>query len=517
MVALSGGIRPPNSPFSRAGKGGPNENRFYGERMRGIISYGAHVPFRRLDRSDISGFFDSGGGRGSRSVASYDEDTTSMAVEAGRSALANAAAPLASGIEDVWFTTTAPAYLDRTNATAIHAALRLARSVGASDLLGSQRSGIAALRAALRGGGTTLVVGSDIRGGWPTGADESDGGDAAAAVAVGDDADHTLIAELITTATTTAEFVDRWRVPGETRSRVWDDRFSEAQYVPLAQEAFAAALEAAELQPADIDHAIVTGLHARSVKRSPAKLGLDVVAPDLTDVVGNTGAAHPTLLLADVLDRAEPDQIIALVVLADGAEVILVRTTEAITEFGNRRPIAGQIAASGSVSYAKFLRWRGQIQPEPARRPDPTRASASAAARSTDWKFGFVGSADQTTGAIHLPPARASISGGPVDNMEPAPMADATGTVVTYTIDRLAYSPSPPIVFAVVDFDGGGRMPVELTDVDAEAVGIGDRVEMTFRRLNEADGIQNYFWKARPARFAAGAGNATPEPAEGDA
>ena len=77
-------------------------------------------------------------------------------------------------------------------------------------------------------------------------------------------------------------------------------------------------------------------------------------------------------------------------------------------------------------------------------------------------------------------------------------MADATGTVVTFTVDRLAYSPSPPIVFAVVDFDGGGRLPVELTDVDAGDVAIGDRVEMTFRRLSTADGIHNYFWKARP-------------------
>jgi uncharacterized OB-fold protein len=73
-------------------------------------------------------------------------------------------------------------------------------------------------------------------------------------------------------------------------------------------------------------------------------------------------------------------------------------------------------------------------------------------------------------------------------------------TVVTFTIDRLAYSQSPPIVFAVVDFDGGGRFPVELTDVDADAVTIGTRVEMTFRRLFTADGIHDYFWKARPIR-----------------
>ena len=75
-------------------------------------------------------------------------------------------------------------------------------------------------------------------------------------------------------------------------------------------------------------------------------------------------------------------------------------------------------------------------------------------------------------------------------------MADAVGTVVTSTIDRLAYSPSPPIVFAVVDFDGGGRYPVELTDTDADEIRAGSRVEMTFRRLFSADGIHDYFWKA---------------------
>jgi uncharacterized OB-fold protein len=81
-------------------------------------------------------------------------------------------------------------------------------------------------------------------------------------------------------------------------------------------------------------------------------------------------------------------------------------------------------------------------------------------------------------------------------------MADAFGTIVTFTVDRLAYSPSPPIVFAVVDFDPptGGRLPVELTDLDAADVAIGQRVELTFRRLNRSDGIQNYFWKAKPLR-----------------
>jgi hydroxymethylglutaryl-CoA synthase len=125
---------------------------------------------------------------------------------------------------------------------------------------------------------------------------------------------------------------------------------------------------------------------------------------------------------------------------------------------------------------------------EPPRRPEPARPSASAAARSSDWKFGFVGSADDA-GAIHLPPQPADATA--------VPMADHQGTIVTFTIDRLAYSPSPPVVFAVVDFDDGGRLPVELTDVDLADVRAGARVELTFRKLFSADDIHNYFWKAR--------------------
>ena len=140
------------------------------------------------------------------------------------------------------------------------------------------------------------------------------------------------------------------------------------------------------------------------------------------------------------------------------------------------------------------------VTPEPPRRPEPQRVSATAAWRSEEWKFGFVGSRDRTREAVHLPPSRVSMRGGAVDDMDPIDRADTGATIATYTIDRLAYSPSPPIVFAVLDFDGGGRFPVELTDVDPDTVDIGDRVTMTFRRLFTADGIHDYFWKAKPVR-----------------
>ena len=88
--------------------------------------------------------------------------------------------------------------------------------------------------------------------------------------------------------------------------------------------------------------------------------------------------------------------------------------------------------------------------------------------------------------------------------MAPEPLADVPATVATYTVDRLAYTPSPPMLMVVLDFDGGGRMRCQLTDAAEDEVRAGLRVEMTFRRLVTAAGVHNYFWKARPIRATAG-------------
>jgi 3-hydroxy-3-methylglutaryl CoA synthase/uncharacterized OB-fold protein len=464
--------------------------------MRGIISYGAYLPHRRLDRSTIAAVAGTGGGKGTRTVASYDEDTTTMGVEAARRALRST--DVRPGA--LWFSTVAPAYVDKTNATTVHAALQLADDVLAADFGGAVRSGIAALRVAFAGGPAALVVTSDIRTGLPGSADEAAGGDAAAAILVGDDADGPVLAELLGSGTATDEFLDRWRTPGDDRSKQWEEKFGETKYVPLAQQALRAALADAEIDADQVDVLITAGLHGRANKAAAKRSGIDAakVADDLSATVGNPGAAQAGLLLAAALDGAAPGQVIAVLSLADGADALILRTTEAVGAFAPADPVADQVAAGAPVPYGKFLAWRGHLSPEPPRRPEPARPSASAAGRSEAWKFGFVGSRDRTTGAIHLPPARVSMEGGAIDDMEPVPMADVVGTVATYTIDKLVYSPSPPVVFAVVDFDGGGRAPIELTDVDPTAVRIGDRVEMTFRKLFTSDGIHNYFWKGRP-------------------
>jgi hydroxymethylglutaryl-CoA synthase len=464
--------------------------------MRGIISYGAYVPYWRLSRAAIGDTLGSGGGRGTRSVASYDEDTTSMGVEAARIALRNAP----DGVQpaDVWFATTVPGYVDKTNANAIHAALALPATAGAYDLGASVRSSVAACTAAANGNG--LAVLSDVRTGLPGGADEANGGDAAVAFLFGEG--DAVLAETIGGGTATGEFLDRWRVPGDAYSRQWEERFGEFAYLPLAEAAVTDALKSAGLAANDVDHVIVTGLHGRAVKAAAKAIGArpEALADDLSAHVGNPGVAQAGLVLADVLDRAEPDQTILVVQLADGCDVWVLRTTAAIAVRRITPSVQAQIATTNDdLDYPRFLTWRGFLKREPPRRPEPDRPASPPSLRSNDWKYAFIGSRDEA-GFVHLPPARVSMESGAVDQMTPVRMADVRATVATYTVDRLAFTLSPPVVAAVIDFDGGGRFQCELTDVDPAAVAIGDRVEMTFRRLYTQDGVHDYFWKARPIR-----------------
>jgi 3-hydroxy-3-methylglutaryl CoA synthase len=466
--------------------------------VQGILAYGAYVPYWRLQRSAIGAALGSIGGKGTRAVASYDEDATSMGVEAARLALRS------SGVKSagVLFTTTSPPYVDKTNATAIHAALGFDAADPAWDLNGSVRSGVAAFGMARHADTPRLLVAADVRTGLAGGADERDGGDGAVALLIGD---GDAVATSVAAAFRTDEFLDRWRIPGEPASHVWEERFGEQLYVPLADGAVADALKYADLTADGVDHVVVTGVHARAVKAITRSIGArpEAIAADRVDTVGNTGAAHPWLLLTDVLDRAAPNETILLVVVADGVDAIVLRTTESLPAYRARQAgtVAEQVAAGrDDLSYQSFLTWRGFLDREPPRRPDPEAYYGPPAHRTEAWKFAFVGSKCTECGFIHLPPARVCSRCNSIDQMTSVPLSETKATIATYTIDRLAYSLSPPTVAAVLDFDGGGRYTCELTDVDPDAVAVGQRVELTFRRTVTAKHIHNYFWKARPIR-----------------
>ena len=278
--------------------------------MRGIIGYGTYIPYHRLQRGAITEALGAGGGRGTRAVAAYDEDATSMAVEASRHLVGTVDARP----DTVLFATATPPYLDKTNANVIHAALDLPSSVFAADVAGSARCYDAALRQAIDSTRPTLVVAADVRTGRPSSADEANCGDGAVALLVGGDADGPVIAEWIGGASSTHEFLDRWRLPAWDHSRVWEERFGEVTYAPLMKAAFDAALADAGLAAADIDHldlevrahdphlALDGGADGLTAYRMIAPLAFALLAPSGIAAVeiGQSQAHDVATLMAEV-------------------------------------------------------------------------------------------------------------------------------------------------------------------------------------------------------------------------
>jgi hypothetical protein len=205
----------------------------------------------------------------------------------------------------------------------------------------------------------------------------------------------------------------------------------------------------------DIDKVVIAGLHARAV-RGLSRIAGDKLVDDLTGRIGNPGAAQLPVLVASVLDQAEPGETILCVHLADGAYASVMRTTDAISDYTPFATVEAQIeAGSDNLEYNLYLTWRGFLDREPPRRPDPDRPGAPPTSRSEDWKYAFVGSRDRASGAIHLPPMRVSMDGGAVDDMERISMADVPATIATFTVDYLAFSLSPPTVAVVIDLMEG--------------------------------------------------------------
>ncbi|KAA0120918.1 OB-fold domain-containing protein [Mycolicibacterium sp. P9-22] len=442
----------------------------------GLLGYASYLPRHRLPAAAI------GLRKGDRVVASYDEDSTTMAVAAAGAALAPGAVPAA-----LYLATTSPAYVDKTNATAVHAALGLPAQVFSADLCGTGRSTIAALKLAAQGGG--LVVAADVRVGKPGSADEKTGGDGAAALWFGD---GEPIARIVALRSQTAEFLDRWREPTSVTGQQWEERFGAEQYSALIRSTARAALDDAGI--ADADHVVLACPNTAIIKRAATLVkGQKSVS---TSPIGHAGAADALIALAGVLDGAAPGDSIVVISAVDGCDVVVLQTTAALAAQRQARPLADQRSAGLPVEQLTYLSWRGLVELEAPRRPEPERAAAPPAARSAGWKFGFTGARCDECGFTHLPPVRVCRSCTAVDAMTALPVAQLTGTVVTYTVDRLAFSPSPPMVQAVVDIEGGGRCTLEVADARPDDLEVGARVRFSFRRLFTAGGVHDYFWKA---------------------
>ena len=471
--------------------------------MVGIKSYAVYIPVVRLDRNIISKAWGTRSIGGERSVANYDEDSLTMALEA---ALGCMCEEDRQGIEGLFFASTTSPYKEKSCSSIVATVADLSNEIWTSDFCNSLKSGTSALRSALgtvKSGqrGNVLVTAADCRLGTPRSVDEQTIGDGASAVLVGD---SDLVATIEDVYSVSDEITDVWRTDEDTFVRSWEDRWVLVNgYTKNMKAAISGVMKRQGLTPKDIAKAALYSPDAKSHLGLAKSLGFDVktqLQDPMISTIGNIGAAQSLFLLASALDEASPGDKILLAGYGDGCDAFILEVTDAIEGIKGKRGVKKALEEKLMLSsYEKYLAFRQLVSlPEEFIKLFP---SDSVIWRTKNWALRGHGSKCNKCGVVSFPIQRVCFNCQSRDEFDEVRLSDKKGKVFTYSLDNLAGGVEPPTVQTIVESDeGGARIYCLMTDCDPKDVKVGMPVEMTFRRFHREGGFYNYFWKCRPVR-----------------
>jgi hydroxymethylglutaryl-CoA synthase len=466
--------------------------------MVGITAYGAYVPMLRLPLAAAAGGKPGGP---EKAVANWDEDAITMGVAAAIDCLRGVDR---AAVDAVLFASTSYPFKEKQGAAIVAKALDLRRDVYTADLGDSLRAGTNALRAAadmVKAGSAShvLVVVGEMRMAAPRSALEANLGDAAAAFLVGD---AEVAASFTASHAVSDEIIDVWRTEGDPFVHGWEDRFVvDHGYRQVVKEAVQGLFQKMGLAPKDISRLVLYGPDARSHAGLVRELGFEPAQAEdaLFGKVGNAGAAATPLLLAAALEHAKAGERLLVVGYGDGADAFVVETTPVVERLEGRRGVAWHLQRRAELpSYDVYLRFRQLLATEHDRRAG-AGLSATKHFRDRDSDVSLLAQKCQRCGQVQFPHQRVCYRCYARDAFAKVRLSDKIGAVKSFTFDNFAGSPAPPLVAGIVDVEGA-RLYVQMTDVNPKEVKLDMPVELTFRRIHEAGGTPNYFWKSTPVR-----------------
>lgn len=474
--------------------------------MSGIMSYGAYIPFYRLNRAEIARAWSTGPQPGERAVASYDEDSLTMAVAAALDCIKGIDVKTIGGL---YFASTTAPYKEKQCAATIATVLGLPKEAVTMDFSGSLRCGSNALKAAMDAvnsgsAQSILVCVAETRLGYPLGPTEVTFGDGAAALLI---SNKNVAAEINSFFTIFDEIQDVWRSDRDQFVRVAEDRFAmDEGFSNTTTEGIMAALRQSKLTVGDISKVALYSPNARQLSAVTKKLGFDdkaQVQDLLHGQVGDTGSAMSLMSLVSILEQAKPGERILLNSYGNGNDTFIITTNESVANIKDRRGIRKNLASKSIISnYSKYLRWRELVITQPAARPpiEIRQPSPIAQRREAEWELRLTGSRCKNCGTPQYPKQRVCIECNAKDQFEPYTFFNKPAKVFSFCHDYVMQTVEPPVTVTVIDFEGGGRLMCDMTDRDPAAIKVGMPLEMTFRRLYYVGGVYNYWWKCQPVR-----------------
>jgi hydroxymethylglutaryl-CoA synthase len=340
----------------------------------GIVGYGAYVPRYRLAATEVARMWNASAGLPieEKSVPGPDEDTITMAIEAGRHAVARAAvAPTDLGA--LWVGSESHPYSVKPSGTVVAEALGCGKNISAADWEFACKAGTEALTAAtgMVGSGMlsyALAIGADTAQGRPGDALEYTASAGAAALLVGP-ADQALVTvdATLSYVSDTPDFFRR----ADRMYPVHGNRFTGVPaYFAHITNAGRQMLEMIGAQPGDFRYAVFHQPNTKFPQTAAKQLGFkpEQIAPGLlAPKIGNTYSAAALLGLCAMLDTAQPGDRILMVSYGSGAgaDAFALTVTERLPGARARAPLtATYLARRQPVDYATYALWRGKLRVE---------------------------------------------------------------------------------------------------------------------------------------------------------
>jgi len=469
---------------------------------RAIASVGAYTPRYRLSADAVReawGQFH-GAGISTTAVPAGDEDALTMAVEAGKRALAASETDPAA-VEGLVFGTTTPPLEEEALTVRLTSTLGLDESARTRQVTGSTRAGVDAVATGLdmHGSGPVLAVASDAPRGAPDDEIEHAGGAGAVALLLTADGSGEI--------TGPAEHVSpypgtRFRESGSTETTgLGVTSYDRSAFT----ETVAAAVDSLDADPSEADAVALQSPNGKLPYRAAGPLGVETETIHRGTVVselGDLGAASALYGLAAAL--ADGTQRVLTVGYGSGGGA----TALTVTDDGVSVEM-GDTEGGEQLSYGEYLRMRGDITPG---EPDGGGAYVSVPSwhRTIPQRHRLIAGRCPECGALAFPPEGACDDCGQLGEYDDVELP-GTGTVEAVTVIGQGGAPpefveqqarSGAYASAVVALDGpDGKtdsVPAQVVGTDPESVAVGDRVTATIRRIYTQEGVTRYGFKMVP-------------------
>ena len=346
------------------------------DRPVGITGYGAYIPRFRVRTEVIGACWGVGPERipvRTKSVPGPDEDTTTMCIEAGLTALERAAVP-SEDIRAVWVGTESKPYAVKPTSTTVAEALGLTPYVNAADFEFACKAGSEAMQAAMGFVGSgmapyALAIGMDAAQSAPGDSLEFTAAAGGAAFLIG--AAKTAVATIeasLSYVTDTADFFRNAHAHYPQHGR----RFTGTPaYFAHSLGAARAMLEQLGRTARDYQWAVFHQPVPKFVRSLAKKLGFtaEQIEPGfLAPQIGNTYSGSALLGLAAVLDCASPGDKVFFTSYGSGAgsDSISLVVTDRIREVRKIGPlVADYLARKREIrDYGVYLRHMNKIHCE---------------------------------------------------------------------------------------------------------------------------------------------------------